>query len=183
MNAAKIIMTMEGAMPAGGLTSGDIIASASAIIALASLGLAWWIGSRQSKHFRLSSKPLLELNLSTSGLLVELENHGFGPAALEKFTATYGEGTVLNLLRVEEVRTLTRELVAGVEAVGPNYCGALSKDGIIGAGRKFPVVRIERAFKPDEVDRVRANFRRITFSMTYRCIYGTRETTTQVGFS
>ncbi|MNM53363.1 hypothetical protein D3C81_644650 [compost metagenome] len=182
MNAAKIIMTVEDAASVSALSSTDVIAIASALIALISLGLAAWIGRSQSKHFRLSSKPLLDLTFATSGTLVELENHGFGPAAIETFTAKTIGGEILDLLQTDQLPKLTAELVDGIQNVGPNFCGSLSHEGILGAGRTFPIVRIHRAFAPNEVEQVRQNFRGVEFTVTYRCIYGIRQTTRQEGF-
>lgn len=105
------------------LSSSDIIALSSAIIALAALFTAIWQGYLNRRHFRLSVRPRININTFVEidperPFAIEIKNQGLGPAIIgDIFIISRGE--IISANGHEEFeRALSR---AGADDLGNNY--------------------------------------------------------------
>jgi len=195
LKAEKIILTVDRSFSGDNMAGSAAMASSEAIasselvalvtlaVALLALIASFYFGWLQRRHFQLSSKAMLDFTYSTHGALLELENHGFGPATLTKFTAKVDGEKPFDLMTSEGVDAYVRALLRGIPVVGNHRVATLSKNTIIGAGRKSLIISVDRTFTGAEQQVIFANFKTINVRAKYTCIYGKEMTANLRGFT
>ncbi len=181
MNINAIVAAQLAAEKNPTLTSTDIIAIATGIIALLALITSFYFGWLQRRSYHLSAKPILDFELGTRDTLLSVFNDGIGPAIVHSFVCRSEEETI-DLLTDAGMARCCDLLTEGTEAGEGLLLYSISKGSVIGVGTKCFVVKApsppERACRA----RIRQNYSTFELEIHYSCIYGNRYSTLHSGF-
>ena len=161
--------------PTTALTASDVIATASAFVALCALGVAVWTGWLQRRHNMLSVRPHIDIIVTTSQewhLIVQLRNTGLGPAQLVDIQATFDGRTV----RLDSSGTFSA-LIAHVVRDANVDTQYLVKDSHTGlpAGDSLQLLGIKFLDKePTDLTELVDQLGDIQYRIEFQCMYGNK---------
>lgn len=158
-----------------------IVAVCSTIIALLALGTSFYFGCLQRKHFRLSSRPILDIEVGCVDEILGLGNPGVGPAFVERFTATV-DGVEIDLLSGDGINALMAELLFGDPNPPHLRVRGLLNGSVIAAGGTVRIVYSDVPLSDDHRNRIRLNYERVRLHVAYRCIYSEQYVVSHKGF-
>ncbi|MBW8367817.1 MAG: hypothetical protein K0M70_08170 [Arenimonas sp.] len=161
------------------LTSSDIIAMSSAVIALCALGISIWQGYVTRQHNVLSARPIIELlaclgDPEKDGII--LKNAGPGPAIVRGITLT-SDRVRFNLFSEHEFKKL---LSAWTEGLSPTPTfGTLHVDDntIIASGESVQFLAVNPYTPMAQLFlRLEEKFGGMEIDVEYECLYGKKHT-------
>jgi hypothetical protein len=149
----------------------DIIATCSAIIAMAALAVSISAGIQNRRHNRLSVRPRLRIDCFTylkSPVRVALVNNGTGPAIIRSVSITV-DGATVNASDVPVAVAAAKRL----NIPGPFDSYEVGPGDTLRATESVDLLTLA-GFPEDIAQRkeLRRNLYRIEFHVTYESIYG-----------
>ncbi|MDN8643451.1 hypothetical protein Q0S19_03050 [Stenotrophomonas indicatrix] len=153
-----------------GLSSSDWIAISSAAIALIAFGYSVYQGYLQRRHNELSSKPMLELQISNSSTILSIRNEGFGPGILTHFNATI-HGATVDLLTEEGMAKFFEAATAEIEESYVYQMQHLLPYTVFGPGKEMDILSISTDLSDESTEKLLASLEELPLSITYKCIY------------
>ncbi|MEN5204065.1 hypothetical protein ABE473_06360 [Stenotrophomonas sp. TWI700] len=174
-------MTLAAVIAPSAPTSEVIVAVCGAIIAALALGTSFYFGWLQRKHFRLSSRPILDVEVGCIDEILGLANEGVGPAFVERFTATL-DGVEIDLLSGDGIDTFISELLSGADTRPYLRVRGLLKGSVLAAGGSVRMVYSEAPLAIDHRNLIRLNYERVRLHAEYRCIYDNQFVVSHRGF-
>ncbi|WP_329755016.1 hypothetical protein [Stenotrophomonas maltophilia] len=153
-----------------GLSSSDWIAISSAAIALIAFGYSVYQGYLQRRHNELSSKPMLELQISNSSTILSIRNEGFGPGILTDFTA-FIQGEAVDLLTEQGMAKFLKSATAEIEEEYVYQMQHLLPNTVFGPGTDTDILSISTNLSDESTEKLLTNLEELPLSITYKCIY------------
>jgi len=144
------------------------------LVAIGALAASTWQGFELRKNFRVSARPLLDLDpdMSSSGNFYGfvIENEGEGPAIIHNVQLDFGGTRADNTERNGWKEILTEMGLWGQEH-GVSY-RTLYPNEVLGAGIKAPYLGIfETNFTPERAQRFKAKVPSLTIEICYCSVY------------
>jgi len=158
-----------------------IVAVCSVIIAGLAFVTSLYFGCLQRQHFRLSSRPILDIEVGCVDEILGLGNAGVGPAFIERFTATV-DGVEIDLLSGDGINALMSELLFGAPNQPYLRVRGLLNGSVIAADGKVRIVYSDEPLSDDHRHRIRLNYERVRLHVAYRCIYSEQFVVSHKGF-
>ncbi|MEG2803157.1 hypothetical protein [Stenotrophomonas sp.] len=174
-------MLVAAASSSPASTAEPIVAACGLIVAALALVTSFYFGWLQRKHFRLSSKPMLDIEVGCVDTVLGLNNEGVGPATLERFIAAI-DGEEIDLLSASGIDKFVNRLLSGATTFPDMRMRGLLKGSVIAAGGTARMVYSEEPLPTDHRDRILQNFQRVRLTAEYRCIYDCKFEATSAGF-
>lgn len=159
------------------LAPADIAAMSSVFVAICALVVSLWQGHIMRKHNRLSSKPVIDMNLhvTTQKVCLEILNCGLGPGFLQALDVSHG-GTTYNLMDEVSLQRYFEGVAPRSLGVNPTL-GQHNFNAVIPVGT-ISIMEVPGAFKINVPQHVSQTIRGARFSIKYKCIYGVEYTAT-----
>ncbi|WP_153164276.1 hypothetical protein [Stenotrophomonas nematodicola] len=181
MNINNVVAAHLAAKESSALSSTDVIAIATGVVALLALITSFYFGWLQRRSYHLSAKPILDFELGTQGTLLSVFNDGIGPAIVDSFVCR-SNGQTIDLLTDSGMQTCCELLTAGTSITEGLLLYSISNNSVIGVGRKCLV--ISTPDRPQKACRmkIRENYSTFELEVHYRCIYGNKYKTIHSGF-
>jgi hypothetical protein len=150
------------------------ISGASAVVALAALGLAIWEGSANRRHNRLSLLPRVRLDLDVNpqerSVTISLNNAGLGPAVFDSVEPML-DGKLAAERGIHGIGDVAVE--AGIE--GSLRYATVLVDEVLTQGSSLELLTVlESSFDEYPDQDYEAAFRRIGVRVRYRSVYEER---------
>ncbi|WWW33869.1 hypothetical protein V8017_11655 [Stenotrophomonas rhizophila] len=181
MNINAIVAAQLAAEKNSSLSSTDIIAIATGIIALLALITSLYFGWLQRRSYHLSAKPILDFELGTRDTLISVFNDGIGPAIVHSFVCRT-KGETIDLLTDAGMARCCDLLTEGTGAGNGLLLYSISKNSVIGVGTKCLVIKVPTLPDPACRSRIRQNYATFELEIHYSCIYGNSYSTLHSGF-
>lgn len=163
------------------LSSTDVIAIATGLVALLALITSLYFGWLQRRSYHLSAKPILDFEIGSTTTLLSVFNEGLGPAIVDSFTCKTN-GEVIDLLTERGVHRYCDILTNRTNVSGKLKIYSISENSVIGAGTKCLVISTPELPPPEYRTAIRENYSTFELEIHYRCIYGNRYNTIHSGF-
>ena len=181
MNINNIVSAHLAAEKAPGLSSTDIIAIATGVVALLALITSLYFGWLQRRSYHLSAKPILDFELGTQSTLLSVFNDGLGPATIDSFVCRSRE-EIIDLLTDSGMQRCCELFAKDTDLIDNLRLYSISKNSVVGVGTKCQVISTPQI--PDRENRIaiRRNYSTFELEIHYRCIYGNRYSTIHSGF-
>ena len=165
------------------LSSTDLIALCSVIVALSALGVAIWQAWLMRQHQILSVKPHLEVSLSAcvegkNAFLIYFLNAGVGPAFIKSVHVKYMETSLL--IQTESDMKKLICLLAGASTLKYEF-HIVEANSAISSDKQLNFLAINADNQAPALMQLRAAFKECEIEVNYTCLYGREYSSTFVG--
>ena len=159
------------------LTSSDLIALSSGVVALCALGISAWQAYLSRRAAVLSARPILDIEsmcTPSEGFAIWLRNRGLGPAIIESIYITT-KNSRFELTTPDQFHEYMRQYIPSERASTTFMYRQLCSGSVIEHGERIELFSISKdEHRTAYIDHARELLLESSYLLTYKSIYGTR---------